>query len=95
MPSVSIKINNVHHPLVKSFRFKQDFTNPKKAMRVLIIEPVFNIGRETGGMNGRLMNLLADLQDILPHIEKRAGKFDCIDICPPYASSEEELRLSA
>lgn len=96
MPSVSIRINNVHHPLVRSFHLKRDFTNPKKSLKVLVVEAGFDLHRDkANGMNSRLMGLLADLQDLMPHIEKNNGRFDCIDICPAEPRQETEMRLSA
>jgi len=96
MPLVSIEVKNIYHPLVKSFHLKQDFRNPRKVMKVLLIETSINLSPRTDRTaNKALLGLLADLEGILKEIERRTGKIDCVDICPARPVRDGEYRISA
>ncbi|GEM_PF-716913 len=96
MPSVCMEISTIRHPLVKSFRLKRDFGSRSKTSKILIVEAGFDLAADSSkGMDSKLMNLIADLRDLIPQIESRTGKFDCIDICPAQNTRENEWRLSA
>lgn len=81
MLSVVNSLKNITHPLVTSLHMKKDYSAADHAKNVLVIEAHFPEADEAhSNEDAYLMDLLLDLEDLKREAEKKAGKFDRIDI---------------
>jgi hypothetical protein len=74
------QIHNVKHPFIDTIYLKKEFGKgaPKDGMDVLVIKPRHvNKGQERNQM---LLSFLADLDLIKDQVERKAGKFNRVDI---------------
>jgi hypothetical protein len=81
MLQVPEKIKTLSHPAIASAYLKRDFSDPRHAQDVLVLETNFEAeDGEFDSFDEYVIGILADLNDLKEQAEKEVGRFDRVEI---------------